>query len=137
MNDLVKAAKAVIERWETGDLASAVRNLANALPDETNEQLRMVMVEKAREENESDEVEIDDDAQISIPDEPKLGVWVQTWLWARYPILQCSGCEEELNEEEDVTSSPSYLIVENASRRIARSAISVEFKTCKDIPSTK
>lgn len=39
------------------------------------------LLERAREEHGSDEIEVDDDAQLS-PDEVNYaGCWVQGWLW--------------------------------------------------------
>ena len=52
------------------------------LPDEMTETERLACVEKARElyvrTNTNDDVQIDDDAKVSVADE---GTWVQAWVW--------------------------------------------------------
>jgi hypothetical protein len=53
------------------------------MPDYTEEQLRVFYMVAARTALQTDDLEIDDDATISLVDEEEgtPGAWVQAWVW--------------------------------------------------------
>ena len=74
MQGLVDAAQRVIDSWEKGDLAGAVRALQEAMPTKADEDLRDVAAERYA----NDDVEIDDTAYVC---EGNGGYWVSAWVW--------------------------------------------------------
>lgn len=77
--NLLAAAKAVMENWESGDLAEAVRKLSDAVKEAEEARADTEEIQRARNLYGNDECEIDDDAQASRA--PGEGVWVQAWVW--------------------------------------------------------
>jgi hypothetical protein len=77
MQPLYDAAKAVIDKWETGDLAEAVRNLAKVVEDFAPNPEDDAFVDAARE-HADDDLEVDGMAFTSRADE---GCWVSAWIW--------------------------------------------------------
>lgn len=88
MSALQAKARAVVEAWDTGDLAAAVRALAEELEeqDELREKFK-VLLEEGREWNDMDGVEVDAEPLISEvydPDDDELiGIWVEAWVWVQ------------------------------------------------------
>lgn len=86
MQELINAAKAVVNNWETGDLAGAVFGLDSALLN--IEQASPEEIDVAREtyvEGSNDDIEIDDDALRS---RSPNGVWVQAWVYVPNEALK-------------------------------------------------
>ena len=86
MQELISAAKAVVENWEHGDLAGAVSRLDMALLN--IEQASFEEIEAAREtyvEGSNDDIEIDDEALRS---RSPNGVWVQAWVYVPNEVLK-------------------------------------------------
>lgn len=84
---LRSTAQAVVDNWEKGDLAAAVRDLAQALkecneadatPDEIDEARRLYA-------SVTEGIEIDDNATTSRADE---GSWVAAWVWLDNPPIE-------------------------------------------------
>lgn len=73
LDALRSAAKHLRETQEEWRASLTALEQAQATPAE---------IEAARDEYASDEIEIDDDALASRPDEEE-GLWVQAWLWVR------------------------------------------------------
>lgn len=79
MQELIEAAKAVVNNWENGDLADSVFRLDNALLN--IEQATFEEIDAAREayaKGSNDDIEIDDGALRS---RSPNGVWVQAWVY--------------------------------------------------------
>ncbi len=95
MQRLIDAAKQVVEQWEKGDLAAAVRALDAVLNDpevfSTDDE-----IQQAREIHATDEVEIDDGAFASRAEGE--GMWVSAWVWVPKP---------DSDEEEDDEPTPT------------------------------
>ncbi|QYY33668.1 hypothetical protein K2O51_30950 (plasmid) [Cupriavidus pinatubonensis] len=80
MNELISAARGVLENWEKGDLAAAVRALQGALealPEKVTATPEQVAVAKDYT-GWSDELRFDADAEISLADK---GHWISGWQW--------------------------------------------------------
>ncbi|WP_342051285.1 MULTISPECIES: hypothetical protein [unclassified Cupriavidus] len=80
MNELIIAARAVVENWEAGNLAGAVRMLQGALdglPEQTTATSEQIAVAKDYT-GWSDELCFHDDAEISLADN---GHWISCWQW--------------------------------------------------------
>ncbi len=79
MLNLEQLAKNVVDNWEKGDLASAVRALDVELKEiRANRKDHEETIETARKSYCTDDVEIDDDPMVSIGED---GVWVGAWVW--------------------------------------------------------
>jgi hypothetical protein len=78
MKHVIDAAKAVVANWEKGDLADAVRTLDAALQDVAFATSKEI--QRARDEYQTDEIEIDGDAYASHCD-GDAGMWVSAWVW--------------------------------------------------------
>lgn len=74
MQGLVEAAQRVIDTWQSGDLAGAVRALQQVMPEQADEALR----ERAAVQYASDDIEIDDVAYAAKSND---GAWVSAWVW--------------------------------------------------------
>lgn len=111
-----KKIRAIAANWESGDLATAVRE-AVAIADEIRDSWASPkLIELAKEwEEGNDEIEIDDQATTS--DAMPGGIWVQAWVWVNgdeyrkaqgllHEGCECAHCNETIDEEADGTSSP-------------------------------
>lgn len=76
MTNLELLARAVVDRWSTGDLAEAVRELAYELARQ--DELRRSFQPQIDLLRNAGEVEVDDEPLISHAYE---GIWVGTWTW--------------------------------------------------------
>lgn len=76
---LINAARAVVDNWERGDLAGAVRYLDGVLDDITPSSADER--DLARQRHCNDEINVDEDALVSRCGEPEDGLWVQAWVW--------------------------------------------------------
>ena len=80
MNELISAARAVVNNWEKGDLAGAMRVLQGALealPKRATATAEQIGVAKDYT-GWSDELRFDEDAEISEADN---GHWISCWQW--------------------------------------------------------
>ncbi|WP_432263477.1 hypothetical protein [Cupriavidus sp. TMH.W2] len=80
MNELISAARAVVDNWERGDLAGAVRVLQRVLEglsEKTTATPEQIGVAKDYT-GWSDELRFDENAEISQADS---GHWISCWQW--------------------------------------------------------
>jgi len=76
MTNLELLARAVVDRWDNGDLAEAVRELAYEIARQ--DELRSSFQQEIPRLRNAGEVELDDEPLISEANE---GIWVGTWTW--------------------------------------------------------
>ncbi|GHD03443.1 hypothetical protein GCM10007320_63500 [Pseudorhodoferax aquiterrae] len=86
MAEIERLAQEVVNRWEKGDLAEAVRALSQHLESLKSERLACRHHIAAAEQLHCDEdVQVDDDATVSPTDD---GCWVSAWLKVRDEDVQ-------------------------------------------------
>ena len=84
MAEIERLAVQVVDRWERGDLAAAVRELACHLDMLRDDRLRYKsQIEAARATYaipSDNDIEVDEDAMVSATDD---GCWVSAWVMVR------------------------------------------------------
>jgi len=80
MKNLITAARAVVDKWESGDLAAAVRALSAALPEGSEPVIAAPEQIAAAKDftGWSDDLKFDEAAEISHADG---GHWISCWQW--------------------------------------------------------
>lgn len=79
MLHLESAARDVVRKWETGDLAAAVRELSAVLDGlEVDRVDYAEAIDVARRHTGTDEIEVDDDPLVSVGED---GTWVSAWVF--------------------------------------------------------
>jgi len=87
--NLICAAKRVIDNWDRGDLAQAVRDLSGALSELDYASAEEIKLAREIHVGRGYSVEVDDGA---ITSRANVGLWVQAWVWVDNP-------DEEVEEE--------------------------------------
>jgi hypothetical protein len=84
MSRLETLARAVVANWDNHKLAESVQALAFYLEErDAEKEVLGFLVERARNTHADEDVEVDDDAIFSDPENGE-GCWVSGWVWARY-----------------------------------------------------
>lgn len=85
-------ARAVVETWETGDLAGAVRALDQHLTELTAERAAHAAQIEWALRHQTDEFEIDEDPVVSVGE---AGVWVSGWMYVPMETEENDDGDEE------------------------------------------
>lgn len=95
MPEIERLAVQVVDRWERGDLAAAVRELACHLDMLREDRLRYKdQIQAARDTYAApsdNDIEVDEDAMVSTTDN---GCWVSAWVMVREGDAEDSGGAE-------------------------------------------